>query len=293
MIVDVHSHFPFHRGGLSEEAAPKAPPWRPDKAVSLTNTWADYDRAMEAVDTAIVFNIARHPGEPEPREQDDLMRPAREVNDLTAEFARERRGKVIGFMTVHPHDPDPLGEIDRGVHELGLRGIKLGLNYQRAELLGKEARAIYAKAEKMRLPIVFHTGTSPMRFAPLEYAYPLHFDRIAIAFPELKIVMAHLGHPWQADTCVVVRKHPNVFADVSAQFYRPWSMYQALRLATEWGVMHKLLFGSDFPVATPAETMKGTRAVNDILEGTKLPRVPEEAIEAIIHRDTLGLLGLA
>jgi predicted TIM-barrel fold metal-dependent hydrolase len=179
------------------------------------------------------------------------------------------------------------------VHELGLRGIKLGLNYQRAELLGKEARAIYAKAEKMRLPIVFHTGTSPMRFAPLEYAYPLHFDRIAIAFPELKIVMAHLGHPWQADTCVVVRKHPNVFADVSAQFYRPWSMYQALRLATEWGVMHKLLFGSDFPVATPAETMKGTRAVNDILEGTKLPRVPEEAIEAIIHRDTLGLLGLA
>jgi hypothetical protein len=43
---------------------------------------------------------------------------------------------------------------------------------------------------------------------------------------------------------------------------------------------------------TPQETIEGTRRVNDILEGTKLPRVPEDEIEAIIHRDSLTLLGL-
>jgi hypothetical protein len=69
-------------------------------------------------------------------------------------------------------------------------------------------------------------------------------------------------------------------------------MYNALRLATEWSVMYKLLLGSDYPIVTPQETIDGTRRVNDILEGTKLPRVPEDEIEAIIHRDSLTLLGL-
>jgi predicted TIM-barrel fold metal-dependent hydrolase len=56
--------------------------------------------------------------------------------------------------------------------------------------------------------------------------------------------------------------------------------------------MHKLLFGSDFPVTTPAYAIERLRAVNDILEGTKLPRVSLEQIENIIHADALGLLGL-
>jgi predicted TIM-barrel fold metal-dependent hydrolase len=62
--------------------------------------------------------------------------------------------------------------------------------------------------------------------------------------------------------------------------------------ATEWKVLDKLLFGTDFPVTTVEETIAKLRAVNEIVEGTKLPRVPDEAIEAIIHRDALGLLGL-
>jgi hypothetical protein len=32
--------------------------------------------------------------------------------------------------------------------------------------------------------------------------------------------------------------------------------------------------------------------VNAIAEGTKLPRIPEAKIEAMIHRDTLDLLGI-
>ena len=117
-------------------------------------------------------------------------------------------------------------------------------------------------------------------------------DEIATRFPELRIVMAHLGHPWQRETIVTIRKHPHVYADVSATFYRPWSFYDGMRLATEWGALDKLLFGSDFPIATPAETIAGLRRVNDPIAGTALPPVPLDAIEALIHRDPLPLLGL-
>jgi len=91
---------------------------------------------------------------------------------------------------------------------------------------------------------------------------------------------------------MVIRKHPHVYADISSQFFRPWSQYNAFRLATEWNVLHKLLFATDFPVATPQEVMDGLRSVNRVIEETRLPTVPEDALEAIIHRDSLSLLGL-
>jgi predicted TIM-barrel fold metal-dependent hydrolase len=185
-----------------------------------------------------------------------------------------------------------MDELERCRTELGLRGIKLGPNYQDFEPLSADAKRVYGYAQQHGWPILFHQGTSPIRSAPLRYAHPIVMDEIAIAFPELRIVMAHLGHPWQADTIAVIRKHPHVYADVSAGFYRPWSFYNAMRLCTEWNVLPKLVFGSDFPVATAQETLDGLRAVNGPIAGTALPPVPLDAVEAIIQRDALALLGL-
>ncbi|MFZ4386336.1 MAG: amidohydrolase, partial [Chloroflexota bacterium] len=60
----------------------------------------------------------------------------------------------------------------------------------------------------------------------------------------------------------------------------------------EWAVLHKLLFGSDFPVATPQETIDAIPHINDLLEGTALPRVPVDELMQVVHRDALDILGL-
>ena len=57
-------------------------------------------------------------------------------------------------------------------------------------------------------------------------------------------------------------------------------------------MLDKLLFASDYPVTTAAETFESLHKVNKIVEGTNLPRVPEDKLEAIIYRDSLALLGL-
>jgi len=152
--------------------------------------------------------------------------------------------------------------------------------------------AIYAEAQRHGLPILFHQGTSPVRTAPIRYAHPLLIDEIAIRYPDLKIIMAHLGHPWQVETCVVIRKHPHVYADLSGNFYRPFSFWEQMVKIVEWNVAHKVLLGSDYPITTVQETIDGLRRVNQIVAGTHLPQVPEEAIEGIIFRDSLPLLGL-
>ena len=63
-------------------------------------------------------------------------------------------------------------------------------------------------------------------------------------------------------------------------------------LAQEYGVTHKLLFGSDYPVTTPASTLDALQKVNQFVENTPLPRVDSQVIDDLIHRDTVKLLGL-
>lgn len=242
---------------------------------------------MKAADISIVFNIHV----PDVEKFVGIAGDASRINDSTAEFVAADKSR-IGFMSVDPNLSDYLEEYERA-KSLGLKGIKLGANYQRFDPLGREALELYRRADKDGLPILFHIGASPIAPAPLKNAHPLTIDEIAISFPNLKIVMAHIGHPWVRETVSVIRKHPNVYSDVSAIYTRPWMTYEALLMAFEWGAMHKLLFGSDFPVTTPQYAMERLRAVNDVVVGTSMPKIPAEKIEAIIHADALSALNLA
>ena len=280
-MIDVHTHVPTHRERVPSEELVVNDKWRPDRPVTATTSWADYAEAFADVELSVAFTIARNQDEVDPA-----------LNDAVAAFVADEPTRRIGFLSIHPEVDGALDELERAHTELGLRGIKLGPNYQVFDPLGEAALRVYELAERRGLPILFHQGASPVQDAPLRYAHPLLMDEIAIRFPELRVVMAHLGHPWQRETIVTIRKHPHVYADVSALFYRPWSFYEALRLATEWGALEKLLFGSDFPIATPAETAAGLRRVNDPIAGTALPAVPLEKIEELIERDPLPLLGL-
>lgn len=288
MIVDVHAHTPTHREGVPDAERQVFTTWRTDRPVVTTNSWAGFDAAMEAADVTIVFNIAV----PDPAAATGIPHPPERTNDATAEFVANDPTRRIGFMSVNPTEPDAFDEAER-CRELGLVGVKLGPNYQNFDPLGDEALAFYGYCEKNALPIVFHQGASPIRAAPLRYTYPLVTDEVALRFPELRIVMAHMGHPWGKETVVTIRKHPHVYADVSSIYLRPWVCYESLLAAVEWGCTHKLLLGSDFPIATTGEAIAGLRAVNSILEGTALPRIPSELIEGIIHADALSALGLS
>jgi len=170
--------------------------------------------------------------------------------------------------------------------------LKLGPIYQNYDPVDEAAFLVYEFAERHGIPIMIHQATTFPSTGHLRYALPILLDEVAIRFPGLKIVLAHLGHPWEADCVVTVRKHPNLFTDISALHGRPWRFYQAMITAVEYGIGDRILFGSDFPFFTPEQTAAGLRGVNDLTRGTALPRVPEALIEAILERDTFAVLGL-
>lgn len=237
--------------------------------------------AMEAVDKAIVFGFhSRHLGWVVP-------------NDRIARYVDHFPDKLIGFACIDPHEPDYMSELERVFAMKQFRGLKLAPIYQNYHPMDERMLPVYAFCERRGIPILIHQGTTFPRRAPLKYALPILLEDVAMAYPELRMVIAHLGHPWVEDTIVLIRKQPNLYADISALYYRPWQFYNALMLAQEYGVMHKLFFGSDFPFTTPAESIRGLRNVNAIIGNSGLPQIRPDAIEAILHRDTMKLLQIA
>jgi predicted TIM-barrel fold metal-dependent hydrolase len=116
-------------------------------------------------------------------------------------------------------------------------------------------------------------------------------DEVARRHPDVTQIIAHLGHPWQRETIVTVRKNRRVFADVSASWARPLDGYLALTRAQEWGVVDKLLFGSDFPIWTPAQAATELRQLAASRpEG--LPPIEPATVEWLLDGDPRATLGL-
>jgi predicted TIM-barrel fold metal-dependent hydrolase len=280
MIVDVHTHVwerPAHLGDeFIADARMAAGAAYKDIAVDLDEHW----RAMEPVDRAIVLGFrARHVG---------VLVP----NEYVADYVGRHPEKLIGFCSVDPHDADAVEQLDHAVKRLGLRGLKVGPIYQNVHPQDERFLALMARAEALGVPVLIHQGTTFCSNVSLELANPILLQPIALKFPKLRMLIAHMGHPWIAETLVLIRKHPHFYTDISALYYRPWQFYNALVMAMEYGVLDKLLFGTDYPFTTPASTIAALQKVNDMAAGTNMPRIPEAKIEAMIHRDSLPLLGL-
>jgi predicted TIM-barrel fold metal-dependent hydrolase len=277
MIVDVHTHAfrcPEHIADsfLREAEIARGRP------MNLNITWEEYRAAMEPVEKAIVFGLkARHVG---------IVVP----DDFIAEFVQHDPERLIGFCCVDPNESAYREDFEHALDDLHLAGIKLAPMYADFSPLDARLTPIYERAERDSLPVLAHTGTTFCEFAPLAHTRPILIDELAMRFPRLKFIMAHLGHPWEPETLVVIRKHPNVWADLSALYYRPWQLYNSLVLAQEYGVMKKILFGSDYPFATPSDSITGLHGLNRMVEGTNLPRISTTLLDEIIHRDSLAVL---
>jgi hypothetical protein len=280
MIIDVHTHAWKYPDHFSDDFRRQAVRARAGVEVDLSVRYEDYRKgAPEDTKTVVFGGKARLSG---------LWVDDRYV----AEFVAAQPDTTIGFLSVDPTQKGWRHELAEGHRELGLRGIKLLPMYGGYRPDDPTLVQLWVYAQENNLPVILHTGATFISQAPLECTLPRHLDPVAIRFPDVKIVMGHLGHPYEHETIAVIRKHPNVYADVSALYYRPFQLYHSLMLAQEYGVWHKLLFGSDYPFATVNDSVNGLRNLNTMLDGTALPRLNEEEIEKLIHRESLKLLGL-
>jgi predicted TIM-barrel fold metal-dependent hydrolase len=276
MVVDVHSHF-WRPDDFSEDFRNQARRAR-NGDIDLTVRWEDYIASVENFAKAIVFGgKARLSGVWVP-------------DDAVAEYVSQHPDELVGFLSLDPTQPGWQEELRRGHQDLRLKGVKLLPMYAGFRPSQPELNYLWEYAGQHNLPVLLHTGTTFIDRAPIECTLPRHLDDVATRFPDVKIILAHLSHPYEGECVAVIRKHPNLFADCSALHYRPFQLYHSLMLVQEYGVWDKVLFGTDYPFTTVSASIAGIRNLNGMLEGTHLPRLSDSKIEAMLNRESLKLL---
>lgn len=134
---------------------------------------------------------------------------ARHCNDALAKYCRAHPAKFIGLASLPLADVDAsLREIDRAVHELGLKGIALGSNVGGLPLNDARFEPLWARINALRLPVVEHPvfprDTSDMGEFELPLRVGLMFDTTLMAarmiyagiferYPDFPFVLAHTG----------------------------------------------------------------------------------------------------
>ena len=236
-------------------------------------------QAMADVDQAIIFSLRY--GDSAGIDGDD---------EVTAAAVRKYPDKFVGFACVDPRRGDCMDLLRHAIEDLGLRGVKYGPIYNGVHLNDPRMEPIYAYCVQHDLPLTMHMGTTFARNAPAELGRPIYVDDVARRHPDLKMVMAHMGHPWYEECIVVARKQPNVYCEISAIFYRPWQFYNVLRAAEEYRITErdKIFWGTDFPFSEVGESIDGLRGVNRVVEQSGLPKVRQETIDRILYSDPLA-----
>lgn len=211
-----------------------------------------------------------------------------EGNDqITADAVAKYSDKFVGFAYVDPRRSDYMDLLHHAIEDLGLKGVKFGPIYNGVALSDPRLEPVYDYLQKKNIPLTMHMGTTFARQAPVDMGRPIYVEPVALKYPDLTMVLAHMGHPWYEEAIIVARKQPNVYLDQSALFYRPWQYYNMLVLSQEYKITNKIFFGTDFPFAKVDESVDGLININAMLEGTKLPRVSQETIDKILCSNPL------
>ncbi|NIM69477.1 MAG: amidohydrolase family protein [Xanthomonadales bacterium] len=120
----------------------------------------------------------------------------------------------------------------------------------------------YAKCCELDIPIMMQVGQNLVydrhRRLP-SVGHPMCLDRVAIDFPELKLIGIHVGIPWTDEMIAMCWKHDNVYTAGDAYAPKYWPK-QYVHYANSYG-RHKVLFGTDWPVIDPERAVREVEAL--------------------------------
>jgi hypothetical protein len=163
-------------------------------------------------------------------------------------------------MTDNPHFERDLEILHQAVQNRQVIAVKLYPGYEPFAPNDSLCDPIYRLCDENQIPVIFHSGDTWWLFpqSRVRFAHPLFIDDVAVRYPGLKILIAHLGNPWIRETAELVSKNRNVYTDMSGLLSPASHRFEAryteglrgtiLDLVAYCGHTGKLLFGSDFPL---------------------------------------------
>ncbi len=224
---------------------------------------------------------------------------ARMLNDFVANIVREHPRRFFGLCVLPLQDQRAASlELDRCVHELGMKGMLLYTNLAGRFPDEEPFRPLFAQAEKLGIPMLLHPAkpitTDIVKGYEMTSSLGNMFDntialtRIILSgilddHPELKLVCPHLGGtlPYivgRIDHQIsVLKRGPQSLKKLPSEYLKQihYDIVSPLPLAMKFAYdffgPEKLLFASDHPWVDPG-------MIADGLTSLKLPAEHERLI---------------
>jgi len=205
------------------------------------------------------------------RAGEDFVDPSYErANEAVAAATAAHPDRLIGFARVNPKfGSGAVRELRRCFEDYGFRGLKLDNEADAFHPTDLRLLAPLAElCEARTAPIIVHTG-----FHPCE---PLIFLPLAQKYPDIPVILGHMGGRILIDAVITAQHAPNVFLETSGQM--PGYIARAAKAVGA----DRIIFGTDIPFNIPAVETKRIRSVG----------LSEADIEKITVGNISKLLGL-
>ncbi len=175
-----------------------------------------------------------------------------------AEVCAEHPDRFSGLAGVDPfRGMQGLRDLEAAVKQHGFVGAHLYPHWFGLAPDDAKYYPYYAKCCELDIPIMMQVGQnlvySRERRLP-SVGHPICLDKVAIDFPELKLLGIHIGVPWTDEMIAMAWKHENIFIGVDAYAPKHWPA-QLVRYLDSYG-RDKVLFGTDWPVIDPERAVR-------------------------------------
>jgi predicted TIM-barrel fold metal-dependent hydrolase len=182
------------------------------------------------------------------------------LNKWTYDFCSEedRKGIAIPFGTIHPEDEKKSEQMDIIFGSYGFEGLKLQLMVTDFHIWDKRMDTVYKKIIDYNKVLMPHIGTGPSysNFHPgktieCPFVGVKHLRKFLKNYPEMKIIVPHLGAAEYEEMWRLIEEYPNLYFDTAMIGVKNNPAFDdGLGLISNerfYNLADRLLFGSDFP----------------------------------------------
>jgi hypothetical protein len=133
-----------------------------------------------------------------------------------SQYTDSHPDRFVGLAGYNPFRiKESLREIERAVVDHGFKGVYVHIYGFDIPLSDAKMYPLYSLCDELEVPVSLQVG-HVLEAMPSEHGRPMHLDKVACDFPDLKIVGAHTGWPWCDELISVCYKWENVYLGIDA-----------------------------------------------------------------------------
>ena len=162
-------------------------------------------------------------------------------NDAILKSIKKHPKRLIGIVWVDPRDENAKNVVMQYINE-GFRGIKLHPLLHMFSPSSEPSKRILSVAQDLGVPVFIHSGHPPT-------SLPWQIDDLARSFPDVPIVMVHMGHGnafYIQGAIEIAERLENIYLETSG-------MPMSSKIAEAYeAIPDRIMFGTDIPCHHPA-----------------------------------------